>query len=91
MNEKLKNHILKTLEEYENDKLTDIEYFENDEIIYKIVDSEIKFLQLLDDNQADAFREYSRYLLIYDNAMKAEYFSAGFVHGLYEEKSEFEL
>lgn len=91
MNEKLENYILKTLEEYENDKLTDLEYFEKDEILYKIVDSEIKLLQLLDDNQAEAYREYSRYLLIYDNAMKSEYFSAGFVHGLYEEKSEFEL
>ena len=91
MNDKLENYILKTLEEYENDKLTDLEYFEKDEILYKIVDSEIKLLQLLDDNQAEAYREYSRYLLIYDNAMKSEYFSAGFVHGIYEEKSGFEL
>lgn len=91
MNEKLEKHIMEKLEAYEKDKLTDFEYFEKDKILCKVVDKEIKLLELLDDKQADAFREYSLALLVYKDIMSTEYFSAGFVHGLFEEKTEFDL
>lgn len=91
MNKKLEDYIIETLEAYENDKLTDFEDIEKDQILCKVIDSEIKLLQLLDDNQAETFRKFSLALIAYKDTIKAEYFSAGFLHGLYTEKAEFEL
>lgn len=90
MYEALEDYIIQILDSYENDKKDDLEYFNQNKIFHKLVDSKTEFVKLLDKTQTEAFMKYSRILIAYEEFIKSEYFSAGFVHGLYTDKSEFE-